>query len=437
MSESLSNMEGYVYMVIPEELKSTNRVKIGMSKLNNDSRIKSYGKNVELVIKFTCDNPNHIEKKIINAFKENFKLIKGNEYFEGDIEEMKRIFIQQLNNIENNIENDIETENNYIITYEVWNKNRCLEFKIINKTTGEGFYRFPHGLWRKLYSSFEDEDDDKETLNGCVTHFNEGFNDNKKIINDIINKCYIKKTDIEYYKLDCNKFVIENGEEIFIFNSLTLEFIPLNEEIKSMILVEMFRCSFDLKNNLIQNFNDINTLIVDKLLDNLINQNIKIKYKIFMKNLLNGIEGENIFYDDDCVCLLSVWCKDILTTLGKRNNIICSDQFYNNKKEFNKTIRKYNPKILLLNRHPAFIYSEPDINSFSKYNFKNIIIRKKNKGIYNKKQFAVSLQNKECEIIDIINNQNNNNVIYRINYADQIFGNSKYLQINFLKWILL
>jgi hypothetical protein len=457
MNESLTNMEtdenmkGYVYMVIPEELKNTDRVKIGMSKLNNDSRIKSYGKNVKLIIKFNCDNPIYIEKKIINTFKENFKLIKGNEYFEGDIKEMKKIFIQQLQLYltENYIqfvdkyvnENDIETENNEynnnIISYELWNKRLRLEFKIINKTTGEGFYRFPDRLWRKLHSSYEenDEENDKETLIGCVTHFNDSFNDNKKIYNDIINKCYVN--NIKYYDLESNKFIIDNNNKIFIFNSLTLEFIPLNEEIKSMILVEMFRNTFELKSNLIINFNHINSLIVDKLLDNLVNENIKIKYKIFMKNLLNGNEGENIFYDDDCVCLLSSWCKDILTSLGKRNNIICSDEFYNNKKEFNKIIKKYNPKLLLLKNHPKFSLSEPDINSFSKYNFKNIIICKKIKKMYNQKQFMAYLQSKECEIIDIINNQNNSKVMYRINYEDQIFRNSEYLQINFLKWILL
>ena len=39
----IEETNGYVYLVIPPELKGTNRVKIGMSKLNNDNRIKSYG----------------------------------------------------------------------------------------------------------------------------------------------------------------------------------------------------------------------------------------------------------------------------------------------------------------------------------------------------------------------------------------------------------
>lgn len=79
-----------------------------MSKNNNDSRIKSYGKGTVTVIKYNCCNVNTTEKKIINAFKNNFKLIKGNEYFEGDIEEMKKIFLQQLINNSDIEENDIE-----------------------------------------------------------------------------------------------------------------------------------------------------------------------------------------------------------------------------------------------------------------------------------------------------------------------------------------
>lgn len=100
--ETNENMKGYVYMVIPEALKGTNRVKIGMSKCNNYNRIKSYGKNVEIKIKYDCYNPKELEKIIINIFKHKFNIIQGNEYFEGDIEEMTKEFYRVINSPLNN-----------------------------------------------------------------------------------------------------------------------------------------------------------------------------------------------------------------------------------------------------------------------------------------------------------------------------------------------
>lgn len=104
MSESLSAMEtnnedinGYVYMVIPEVLKGTNRVKIGMSVCNNEKRIKSYGKGVEIVVKHNCSNPRELEKCLKKTFNHRFNLIQGKEYFEGDISEIEKIFYQVIN----------------------------------------------------------------------------------------------------------------------------------------------------------------------------------------------------------------------------------------------------------------------------------------------------------------------------------------------------
>jgi hypothetical protein len=98
---------GYVYLVIPPELKGTNRAKIGMSLINNNNRIKSYGKNVEVIMQYSCKNARILEKTIIESFKKHFKVIKGNEYFEGEIEEMKKIFINKIT------EDDSDSEDEY------------------------------------------------------------------------------------------------------------------------------------------------------------------------------------------------------------------------------------------------------------------------------------------------------------------------------------
>lgn len=79
---------GYVYLVQPDNLIGTNRYKIGMSNCTNDSRLKSYGKKTIIHGYFECENAIHKERELLVIFRKNFKNISGNEYFEGDINDM-------------------------------------------------------------------------------------------------------------------------------------------------------------------------------------------------------------------------------------------------------------------------------------------------------------------------------------------------------------
>ena len=87
---------GYVYIIKPPELKGIkpDRFKVGMSNSNNDNRIKSYGKGTVVIAKFHCDSPKEIETLLIKKFKSMFNIIKGNEYFEGNIHEAEKIFYE-------------------------------------------------------------------------------------------------------------------------------------------------------------------------------------------------------------------------------------------------------------------------------------------------------------------------------------------------------
>ena len=454
------SVNGYVYFVIPPELKGTNRVKIGMSNLDNDTRIKSYGKDTDIVIKYNCHNPKCIENKIIKAFKDNFKLIKGNEYFEGDIEEMKKIFLRILLgvneskcNIDKYINIEEHNENNvkHITSYEKWNIHN-FEIKIIKKSTGEGFYRCgKNQLWRKLYNSTKVEKN-CETLLSLVNHFDKGYNDNKSIYNDIIDKCY-SNIYLKIIELDYNKFIIRNfNEDRFIFNSLNLECKPLDEEIDSdTILLEDYENEDapGLSKYILEDFRNINNEIVDEMLSYLISEKMKFNYKRFMhKLIIYSTNEENVFYDDNKWCLFTSWTSSLLRNLGKTSDILRSTEYYDNKKEFVKKYKKYKPRLLIITPRRIFHDITPNISDFRKFNFKNIIICDPNNDIYNTKTFMNYLNINENKIIDVIIDQterayDNQDQEYRraIKITKPlnmyfIFESTNLLQINLLRWIL-
>lgn len=109
--------EGIIYLIQPSYLIGTNRYKIGCSGKATTNRINSYNEGTKTIMVMNCDNPFVVEKKLIQKFNEKFKLISGKEYFEGDIELMKKEFIKLINEIsmdKNEIdENDI-TKNEII-----------------------------------------------------------------------------------------------------------------------------------------------------------------------------------------------------------------------------------------------------------------------------------------------------------------------------------
>ena len=84
----------HVYLVQPVELVGTNRYKIGMSSLSNLSRIRSYKNGTRYLCVFEKTNALATEQKLIRAFRQRYRLIGGNEYFEVDDEQqMIELFI--------------------------------------------------------------------------------------------------------------------------------------------------------------------------------------------------------------------------------------------------------------------------------------------------------------------------------------------------------
>ena len=98
-----------VYLIIPPELDGTNRVKLGRSKSNTDDRINSYGKDTKVLHRISVNNSIFIEKRLKNNFKKKFKPFKK-EYFEGNIDEMIKEFLNVVTQCLSDTPTDEEKE---------------------------------------------------------------------------------------------------------------------------------------------------------------------------------------------------------------------------------------------------------------------------------------------------------------------------------------
>jgi hypothetical protein len=82
----------YIYLIQEREFIKTNEniYKIGKTKQYNNNRFRQYPKESILLHQTICNNCDETEKELIKIFKKKFKQVKniGNEYFEGDYNDM-------------------------------------------------------------------------------------------------------------------------------------------------------------------------------------------------------------------------------------------------------------------------------------------------------------------------------------------------------------
>lgn len=85
-------MSEYIYMLQEREFINTkqNIYKLGKTKQENLQRFKQYPKGSKLILQQVCDNCDVLETQLIRDFKNKYIHRKdiGNEYFEGDYNEM-------------------------------------------------------------------------------------------------------------------------------------------------------------------------------------------------------------------------------------------------------------------------------------------------------------------------------------------------------------
>jgi hypothetical protein len=219
----------YIYLLQEREFIKTKETiyKIGKTKQNNNDRLKQYPKGSTLLLQIVCCNCDNSEKNLIKIFKNKYKHCKqiGNEYFDGDSDDMIKTicnniindinvklqstvndissFNVETNNIEINNsdidendesdEDDDEDENVEITTYDELKKIIDIDKIIItNKNTLEGYIKFPGYLYRKLHNKYSPNfiKEEMEDLGGYINNFKEknycGYKYDDKIINQKI-----------------------------------------------------------------------------------------------------------------------------------------------------------------------------------------------------------------------------------------------------------
>jgi len=458
-----------------------------------------------LLFQMICNDCNNIEKKVIDIFKQKFKLQKdiGNEYFKGDYKIMIGIIISTL--IDKDIEDNENIKKDYkITTYEEWIKYNNISKIIITNKKGEGYLRFKSELWRKLYDKnrFDFDENEMEDLlrfiekvqstnikmispgnelvfgdelmNICYQYKNQltdeiitwnAYNklnkdetenyslkvidnenykcislnivyDTDKIFKDTIKKCYIKKCD--FYNLNYHEYVFPTSNstnkssiEYFIFNSVNCTFTPVDELINNKILTEQYK-----GRRIVNVKNIVNIDIVDNILNSLITNEIKLQYKKLVYNLIVVQEEKQIIFYDYNDCLLTSWIKDLLYSIS--NNIyVKAHDYYNNKLEFKKLLKKHKPRCVIISGHEYSIKTQ--INDFCKLGFKNIIVCQNDKSntMYNIVNFRKYLQDNKDVLIKCIKDEINyehKEWKNAIQHDDSIFYSSDLLFTNFFKW---
>lgn len=86
---------GIVYLIQPVECAKGGLFKVGFSGKDDFSRLNSYKNgSVPIVVFGGIQNPRDVEADIIRVFGREFQCSAGREYFDGDVERMRDIFVQ-------------------------------------------------------------------------------------------------------------------------------------------------------------------------------------------------------------------------------------------------------------------------------------------------------------------------------------------------------
>jgi len=395
-----------------------------------------------------------------------------------------------------------------IKTYEEWIKFNEISRIVITNKKGEGYLKFEGQLWRKLYdkNSLDFDEDCMEDLVGYIKHCqpdvlkmvkpqnelitwreylsftgkyrniltNENITsfeyeklhtkeketyiffkdktyefinnveyDVDKILQDTINKCYTKT--YEFYNLPYHEYImpVSNGSKqtsYTIFNSLNLTFTPVDDLINDKILTNKYNGSrFILAKDI------IDTDIVDNILLSLIDNETKENYKKLLYNLIVKQEEKQIIFYDYNEMLLTTWMNDLLYTISDHKFYCASWSYYENKKEFKKSLKINKLRYVLVSNHCVKVPIETQIKDFCRLGIKNIIVYQKDKtnNMYNIEKFRkyLDVESKEA-LIKCIKDENNYNITSEswkneIQPNDRIFYSSDLLLTNFLKWCCL
>ena len=424
-----------------------------------------------------------------------YNTIKNEKEVEKVVEEVEKEEVEK-EEVEEVEKEHVKEEEYTVDTYETWSSlNNIIKIIITNKN-GDGFLKLKGEWWRPIgvkyeetllgYIEYWNEDTCYRMIpeNVLLTH-NEMFNfiynykheisgaiishsdfcnlkykekqnyysninktckskfipvnleyDIVKIQQDIIKKCYNKKYDI--YELKYHEYAIQFTCDdslviLFILNSPTFTFTHIEEIINNKILTEHESGDRNIHYSIL---NDVDTNIVDDILNSLINDKIKGMYKKFIYNLLvEESDNLNIFYDYN-ECLLTECLKGVTEAL-KGFDYIYYSKYYDNKLEFKKLIKNNKPRCVIISKFND-IPIEKHIKCCSTLGFKNIIVLTKDKtnNMYNIINFRKYLQDNKEIILNCINKKEKRCEPDRFKnmFDDDVFYLTKMLLPNYLKW---
>jgi hypothetical protein len=125
-------MSEYIYLLQEREFITTkqNIYKLGKTKQENLQRFKQYPKGSKLILQQVCYDCDMLETQLIREFKNKYihRRDIGNEYFEGDYNEMvKDIYNKITNHVISNEDNNFKTEeldieNDFMEYYNNWDR---------------------------------------------------------------------------------------------------------------------------------------------------------------------------------------------------------------------------------------------------------------------------------------------------------------------------
>ena len=253
------------------------------------------------------------------------------------------------------------------------------------------------------------------------------YNENK-IYNDAIKNFY--KKDIEYYNLKYNEYVVNNtsGDNKYLFlDTLNFTFTPIDDILSDKILTGK-----DSGGRFLHLTDNINSDIVDDILDSLISLDTKKEFKKLMYNLIVKYEGEEIIFNDYKKNHLGTWVTDILYTLRSNLEYIYSYQYYDNKRNIKKLIALQKIRCVIVSKHNVSRSIECQIKDFRSLGIKIFIVDNmyKNKNMYNEENFMKYLKDNKDKICEYIVDKTNYNIVYE----NDIFYSQNLLLTNFIKW---
>ena len=466
---------GILYLIQPAELVGTDRYKIGCSTKSTLDRVTTgYKKGTKILHVVECDNPFETEKILKKKFNKKFKLIAGNEYFEGNKEEMKKIFYSVvMNNPEDDDVDEIDENGFHIIkTYEKWIEFMGISKIIITNKNGKGYLRFKGDYWIKLNDRYHknninydsDSDSDTDTDHGeklyyLIREFVEykitedktlwGVCQQEKIYNDIIKKCYVEESDLVYYDLKYNEHPVHSGSayygeiERYIFDTKNIKLLNLDEVIQDKILTSPTSLSL-VPHIYKEDLNAEMVDVVDNIIDSLIGNKKKLEYKTLLYNVLVEQEKENIvFYDygDYNYNHLEEWLVwNSFDPYG--DSYLVSDRYYDDKKRFIKKLKTGRIRFLILYpKSESDDELEKEINLFKNLGIKNIIVDKKGKQMYQIENCKEYLRKNNNRILDFCRSRESQyleecsrNKINEDYDIHSIFKDKKYLKSTFFVW---